>query len=251
MRELLAAEEVADEFLEPALDLGDVDLAVEHGRAAARDGDLDGPGAGGGFGHAGGDPRADGAGAVVDLGLREVEEVFALDVARAHVVADGEAGEFAAGIEHEGQLGLGHVPLCVGADANLVAGADGLFGHGFEEEFRPGRVIHAVVGGGAEVAFLHAGGLAAEVGDAHGPDLLPVDGREEFHVGIGEEQAARIAAGEALDGGGDVLGFEKFGDGDAAFGAEVDDVLAFDEADAHGAVLEGKSAEVHVVCRGG
>ena len=40
--------------------------------------------------------RAERAASVVDLGLRQVERIFALDVARAHIVADGVADDLAA-----------------------------------------------------------------------------------------------------------------------------------------------------------
>ena len=53
---------------------------------------------GGGHGFAADeDAGAEGAAAVVDLGLREVERVFAFDVARAHVVADGVADDLRRG----------------------------------------------------------------------------------------------------------------------------------------------------------
>ena len=39
------------------------------------------------------DPRAQRAAGVVDLGLRQIERVFAFDIARAHVVADREADQ--------------------------------------------------------------------------------------------------------------------------------------------------------------
>ena len=70
------------------------------------------------------DARAERARAVVDLGLRQVERVLALDVARGHVVADAEADDLAGGVHHQRQLGLGHVPGAVGAHADRLLVAD-------------------------------------------------------------------------------------------------------------------------------
>jgi hypothetical protein len=48
----------------------------------------------------------------------------------------------------------------------------------------------AVVGGGAEIRFLHPRGLAPQVGDSRGPHLLPLDGRQKMDVGEREPAAA-------------------------------------------------------------
>ena len=86
------------------------------------------------------------------------------------------ADDLASRIEDKGQFGLGHAPAGVAANADGLAGADDFFGHRFEKELGPFGSIHFVVSGGAEIGFLDAGGLAAEIGDAGGPDFLQFDG---------------------------------------------------------------------------
>ena len=58
----------------------------------------------------------------VNLRLRQIQQVFAFDVARTHVVADRVADDFAMAIDDERQFGFGHVPLGVLANANGLAG---------------------------------------------------------------------------------------------------------------------------------
>ena len=48
---------------------------------------------------------------VIDFGLRQVERVRALDVARTHVVADGVADDFSAAVDHEREFRFWHVPV--------------------------------------------------------------------------------------------------------------------------------------------
>src|SRR6185436_14984481 len=67
------------------------------------------------------DAGADRARAVVDLRLRQVERVVALDVARRHVVADGVTDDLTGAVDDQRQLRLGDVPLAVVADADRHA----------------------------------------------------------------------------------------------------------------------------------
>ena len=60
---------------------------------------------------------------VVDLGLRQIERVLALDVPGADIVADREADQLQRGAQDQSQLGLGHRPARVAADANRLARA--------------------------------------------------------------------------------------------------------------------------------
>ena len=46
--------------------------------------------------------RSERATAVVHLGLRQIERILALDVARTHVVADGVAGDVSSGADQQG-----------------------------------------------------------------------------------------------------------------------------------------------------
>ncbi len=71
------------------------------------------------------DEGADGAGGVVVLGLAEQQGAAALDVAQVDVVAQRGAHDVAAAVHGQHHLGLGVVPGRIGADADLLAGADG------------------------------------------------------------------------------------------------------------------------------
>src|SRR6185312_9412512 len=73
------------------------------------------------------------AGAVIDLCLRQIERVFAFDVTRAHVVADGVASDLAAWVEQQRQFRLGHRPLRIGSNANRLAGPDNATGCGLKK----------------------------------------------------------------------------------------------------------------------
>src|SRR5579884_319341 len=108
------------------------------------------------------DAGTEGAAGLVDLCLGEVERVFALDTARAHVVAAGVADDLAVGVRQHGQLRLRNVPGRVGADAYPAAGRDYAPAGALEEELRPGGSID----GGVDVLlgrFFNARFAAAEV----------------------------------------------------------------------------------------
>src|SRR4051812_14542457 len=97
MRKRLAAEKVFGKFLERAFDAVDGSLATEdHVALAAKDLNLDIPRTHFGFTRVDVDERTQRAGAVVDLRLRQIEKIFAFDIARTHVVADRVADDLAA-----------------------------------------------------------------------------------------------------------------------------------------------------------
>ena len=83
--------------------------------------------------------------AVVDLGLRQIERILSLDIARAHVVADGVADDLAAIVDEQRQLRLGHVPLGVAANAHVASRSGDAAGRGLEEKLRPLGGIDAIV----------------------------------------------------------------------------------------------------------
>src|SRR5262249_18841337 len=114
--------------------------------------------------------------------LRQIERVFAFDVAGAHVIADGVADQFEPGREHECKLRFGNAPAAVAADVYWLPGPDDPAWRRLEEEFGTRRRIHQVVESGGADRFTFAGLLAAFVGDASRPDLLPVDGRQRRHI---------------------------------------------------------------------
>ena len=134
---------------------------------------------------------------MVSFGLRQIQEIFAFDVARTHVVADGVADDFSARIHHQRQFRLRHVPFGVAPDADGFAGADDFLRQRFEENFRPFRRINLVVGGGAEIGFLHARGFAAQISHARRPDFLPLDRREQLD--FGQRDARQVLFGELLE----------------------------------------------------
>ncbi len=68
------------------------------------------------------DAWAERATPAVNLGLRKVEWIFALDIARAHVIADGVSEDSATRIDGQGDLWLWHVPCRITANAHLSGG---------------------------------------------------------------------------------------------------------------------------------
>ena len=85
---------------------------------------------------------------------------------------------------------IGAVPVAVEkyrpavvADADGIAGANGLLAEGLEEDLRPLGFVNPVVGGGAEIRLLHPRGLAAEIRHTRRPDLLSLHGGQKGDVG--------------------------------------------------------------------
>src|SRR5262249_32935410 len=132
--EAVVAAEPVDEVVERPGHLRQGGRSGEHNGAAALDRQVDGDLRQRRHGVGEGNDGAEGAGVVVDLGLRQVERVLALDVARTHVVADRVADQLEPGGQHQGQFRLRHVPLAVAADEYAVAGADDAPGGGLEEQ---------------------------------------------------------------------------------------------------------------------
>ncbi len=139
------------------------------------------------------DARAQRARAVVDLGLRQVERVLALDVARRDVVADAKADDLAVRVHDQRQLGLGHVPGAVGAHADRLLVADDAPADRLQEHLGALGFVDARVDvldrrlGLARLA-------AAQVGHAAGPHFLRrLDRRQQL---AGRRGAARQRAKE-------------------------------------------------------
>jgi len=99
----LAAKEKSGELIEGAFDLTDARLAREDRHARPGDGEAHVPLSRRGFGGIQLDPRTQRAGAMINLGLGQVQQVLAFDVARTPVVADRKARQLALLIEHQGQ----------------------------------------------------------------------------------------------------------------------------------------------------
>src|SRR5690606_17534582 len=114
------ATQIARQVAERALHLRAPRLPLEHGFAAALDAQADRDVPERIFG-ADEDRRADRAAAIIDLRLRQVERVFALDVARRHVVARAVTDDLHVPVQHQRELRLWHVPAAVFANADAHA----------------------------------------------------------------------------------------------------------------------------------
>src|SRR5258708_38154058 len=90
-------------------------------------------------------PRPQRATAVVNLGLRQIEWVLALNIARAHIIANGVADDPAWGAHHQSQLWLRHRPMSIGANPYLAACAHRSARRGLEKQFRSFCRIDAIV----------------------------------------------------------------------------------------------------------
>ena len=110
MRKRVVAVEPVGERGQRALDLADGGFAGEDRGAGAAYLNCNDSGA---VRQRGGDDeaRAEGGALVVNFRLRQIEGIFALDVARAHVIAERVAEDFSGGIDRKREFGLGHVPL--------------------------------------------------------------------------------------------------------------------------------------------
>src|SRR5262249_6840474 len=181
------------------------------------------------------DDWAEGAAVVVDLRLRQVERVFALDVAGAHVVADGVADDLEPRRQYQRDLRLRHRPAAVVTNPHALAGADYAIGGRLEEEFRPFRRVHQVVKLGGAGGLALARLAAALVGDAGGPHLLAVDRRQQRHVV--QRQPAQVLVDQVVSHGGGVVGME-----DVAEGVKAGVVFQIEEV--HVAVGEDAHADL-------
>ena len=186
--------QVVGQLVERALDLRRARLARERRAAAARD--LEGdrqilqP-----VGVADVDAGTDRARAVVDLRLRQVERVVALDVARRDVVADGVADDLAGAVDHQRQLRLGHVPGAVVAHADRHVVAGDAPAVRLEEQLGPLRLVDARVDV-LDRRLLLARVAAAQVGHARGPHLLRrLDRRQERRAAARRQREVRFGRG--------------------------------------------------------
>ena len=79
------------------------------------------------------------------LRLRQVQRIFALDVAAAQVVADGVADHGTVAGDGQRQLGFGHDPPRVAAQVHRDAGTNDAIRRRLEEQFRPLGIVDPVV----------------------------------------------------------------------------------------------------------
>src|SRR5262249_10142390 len=126
------------------------------------------------------------------LGLRQVERVFTLDIARTHVVADGVADDFEFRRDYQSQLWFGDIPVAVGADADALAGAGNAVGRGLEEQLRSPRRVDEIIEPRRTSGFALAGFLRALVRDTRGPDFLLIDRCQQRDVAQAEAWRALV-----------------------------------------------------------
>src|SRR5262249_43001210 len=117
VREEVVPPQPLDQLREGALHLGGARRAVEYGPTPALDRESDVQRSLPRFALFEPDHGAEAAGLAVDLRLREVERVLALDVAGAHVVSDRVADQLQLRRDQERDFRLGDVPPGVAADA--------------------------------------------------------------------------------------------------------------------------------------
>src|SRR6185436_17966137 len=191
LRKTELSTEIAGQLSQAALHLRARGLALEHRFTSAANAELDR--------HVGErllvtqhDGRADGAAAVVHLGLRQVERVVALDVARGDVVARAVADDLEIAIQDQRELGLRHVPLGVAPHPNVHAVAHGTYADGLEEQLRAVGDVHLLI----DVfyrRFVRARLATAFVGNAARPNFLVVFDRRQ------QRPQRRLRAGEAIE----------------------------------------------------
>src|SRR5215207_7389964 len=162
--------QVARQLLEGPLHPGGADLLVKNGLAIPQDA------------HAyeevphrvrsrQGDTGSQGAAAVVDLGLRQVQRVLSFYVPGRNVIAGGVADDLHPAVHDEHKLGLRHVPAAVLADAHGLAVSRDPPADGLEEELGPLGVVDLVVDVGLS-RLEHAGLAADQVSHPASPDLV-------------------------------------------------------------------------------
>src|SRR6185437_13171798 len=118
--------------------------------------------------------RSERAAAVVNFSLGKIKRVFAFNVARTHIVANGVAENFPAGTDQQCEFWFRHRPLGVLANGDFVVMADDAAGCRFEKNFRTLRSVHAVVEISAArgLRLLHPRGAAAKISYACCPYFL-------------------------------------------------------------------------------
>jgi DNA-binding LacI/PurR family transcriptional regulator len=192
-REIVLREQVAGQFVDPPPQARRARRSVPGHRVVAADRQPDGEGIRVGHLPHRPDPRADRAGAQVDLGLRQVQRVLAFNGARAHVVADGVADDFGGVVEHDRQFRFGHVDFRVGPHRHRAARSGHTPGRRLEEQLGPGRVVHPVVDVGGILALGHPRRPRPLVGHPGRPHLGPPVDRGE-QAGERHRGAAGIRA---------------------------------------------------------
>src|SRR5579863_7088302 len=126
--------------------------------------------------------RAQRATSVIHLRLRQIKGILPLNITRTHVVADCVPEDFSFGTHQQHQFRLRHRPLRVPPYCNLPQMSNDSVCGRLKEEFRPLRVINAVVEISATGGFrlFHPGVAALEVRYPCRPNFLSPDRSEDF-----------------------------------------------------------------------
>jgi hypothetical protein len=236
--------QIGRELLKASLDVADEGLARKRLPAVSMNRAADRPLAHLVLGCAQVHPRRHCTRAVVHLRLRQVQKILAFDVARAHVVADRTAGNLAARVQHECQLGLWHAPAGIAPDADGVAGGHDFLGNRLEKDFRAIGVVHPVVRRCAEVGFFHARRFAAQVGHARRPHFLPLYWRRKSNGG--DLDARQLAVIHPIDRSHRIGSLEELGQRGGTRRAQVAQMsAAIVEPDVNGVTVDDESADFH------
>ena len=123
---------------------------------------------------------AEGATPEIDLGLREVERVLALDRTGRHVVADRIAHDIAPSVYHQGYLGLGYVQSRVRPHCHRAAIAYHPPRRRLEEQLGPVGVVDELVRIRSPLALFDTGFPRYLVGNATGPYLGTAVDRRQY-----------------------------------------------------------------------
>ena len=125
----LASEKVLREFAERTSNAVHGGLFAKHNISTALNLQANDPSTGFDLGSADQYAWSQGTGAPINLRLRQVQEILAFDIARAHVIPDGKSDQSPVRIENQGQLGFGHAPPSVATDADGFSRRHHFAGH--------------------------------------------------------------------------------------------------------------------------
>ena len=142
--------------------------------------------------------RTQRAAGVVDLGLRQVQRILALNVPGRNVVGEGESGDAAGAAQHHGQFRFGRRELRIDADPDALPGPHAHARRAFEKNFRAGSAIHVRVHSLARAMLGVAEGGAGFISAAAAPHLRRMDGQRRIE---GFRLKLRELAGQRPQGG--------------------------------------------------
>src|SRR6201999_1045079 len=119
----------------------------------------------------------DGTTAVVAFRLRQIERIFAFDIAGRDIIAECVADDFCIPINYEDEFRFGHTPTRVAPNSNFAIRSHHSPTSRFKEKLRPFGIVHPRIkhGSPAFVRFFPASFPAPFIRDASRPNLLSPD----------------------------------------------------------------------------